>query len=203
MDAPHSPLVDLLRRARAGDDDACGRLLDMYRDYLTFLARVQLGRRLQGKVEPSDLVQEAFLEAHRDFQQFHGQNEGELLAWLRRVLATSLADQIRRYHATQRRDPRLERRLTAELAHSSDALERSMADPSSSPSDKAARREEAVQLAGALEQLPPHYREVLLARHFEGLRFPEIAVRHGKTIAGVKKTWLRGLALLRRTLKTR
>src|SRR5580658_10124685 len=52
--------------------------------------------RLQGKVDPPDVVKEAFLEAHREFQQFRGQTEAELLAWLRRVLAASLADQVRR-----------------------------------------------------------------------------------------------------------
>src|SRR6202040_2404394 len=88
MDAPRPPTEELLRRARAGDDAARGRLLEAYRSYLTLLARVQLGRDLQGKVDPSDLVQEAFLEAHRDFGQFQGQTEAELRAWLRRLLAT-------------------------------------------------------------------------------------------------------------------
>lgn len=200
MHSPGPPANEFLCRARAGDADARGRLLEMYRNYLTFLARVQLGRRLQGKVEPSDLVQEAFLEAHRDFRHFQGQTEAELLSWLRRVLATSLADQIRRYRGTQRRDPRLERRLAAELEHSSHALEHSLVDSDSSPSDRASRREEALRLAGAMEHLPAHYREVLLLRHFQGMQFPEIALRLGKTVDGVKKTWLRGLAQLRRAL---
>src|SRR5580704_6663725 len=111
MDVPGPPADDLLGRARAGDDDARGRLLEAYRGYLTFLARAQLGRRLQGKVDPSDLVQEAFLEAHRDFRQCSGQTEAELLAWLRRVLATSLAAQVRCFRGTKRRDPRQELRL--------------------------------------------------------------------------------------------
>jgi len=200
MHASHLPTNELLGRARAGDEEARGRLLDAYRSYLTFLARVQLGRRLQGKVDPSDLVQEAFLEAHRDFRRFQGQTEAELLAWLRRVLATSLADQIRRYRGTQRRDPRLERRLAAEVDRSSQALERSLMAPDSSPSDRAARREEALSLAEAMEALPEHYREVLLLRHFHGLPFPEIARRLGKTLEAVKKIWLRGLSQLRRTL---
>ena len=88
MDTPGPPTEDLLRRARAGDEDARGRLLEAYRSYLALLARLQLGRDLQGKVDPSDLVQEVFLEAHRDWGQFRGQTEGELRAWLRRMLAT-------------------------------------------------------------------------------------------------------------------
>jgi RNA polymerase sigma-70 factor (ECF subfamily) len=203
MSTPHPPANELLRRACAGDEDARGRLLEAYRGYLTLLARAQLGRRLQGKVDPSDLVQEAFLEAHRDFRQFSGQTEAELLAWLRRVLATSLADQVRRYHGTQRRDPRLEIRLAVKLDKSSEALQRGLMAPDSSPSDRASRDEEALRLAEALEQLPADYREVLLLRHFQGLTFPAIARRLDKTLDRVKNVWLRGLARLRRTLEAK
>jgi RNA polymerase sigma-70 factor (ECF subfamily) len=176
-------------------------LLEAYRSYLVLLARVQLGRDLQGKVDPSDLVQEAFLEAHRDFQQFQGQTEAELLAWLRRVLATSLADQVRRYRGTGRRDLRLERQLAAALDQSSQVLERGLLARDSSPSTRAERHEESLRLAEALEQLPADYRQVLVLRHFEGLAFPEIARRLHKSLDSVKNTWLRGLARLRRTLE--
>jgi RNA polymerase sigma-70 factor (ECF subfamily) len=201
MDVSGSPAEDLLRRARDGDEDACGLLLEAYRGYLTILARMQMDPNLQGKVDPSDVVQEAFLEAHRDFPQFQGQTEAELRAWLRRVLATSLADQSRRYLGTRRRDPRLERHLAAALDRSSQALERGLMAPDSSPSDRAARREDARRLAEALERLPADYRDVLLLRHFQGLTFPEIARRLGRTLDGVKNLWLRGLARLRRGLE--
>jgi RNA polymerase sigma-70 factor (ECF subfamily) len=201
MDATEPPSSPLLERACAGDEAARGRLLEAYRSYLTFLARVQLGRRLQGKVDPSDVVQEAFLEAHRDFRQFQGQTEAELLAWLRRVLATSLADQVRRYRGTRRRDLRLERRLAAELDQSSHALERGLLAPDSSPSHRAERREAGLRLAAAIEHLPADYRDVLVLRHFQGLAFPEIARRLGKTLDSVKNAWLRGLAQLRRKLE--
>lgn len=201
MDATGPPADDLLARARAGDDDARGRLLEAYRNYLTLMARVQLGKSLRGKVDPSDVVQEAFLEAHRDFRQFRGETEAELLAWLRRVLATSLADQVRRHRGTQRRDLRLERQLAAALDRSSQALERGIAAPDSSPSARAERREDALRLAEALERLPADYRDVLLLRHFQGLTFPEIARRLDKTLDAVKNVWLRGLSRLRRTLE--
>jgi RNA polymerase sigma-70 factor (ECF subfamily) len=201
MDPPRPTPGDLLRRARAGDAEARGRLLEAYRGYLTLLARVQLGRALRAKVDPSDLVQEAFLEAHRDFEQFRGQTEAELLAWLRRMLATGLADQVRRYRGSRRRDPRLEEQLAAELDHSSQVLDRALTALDHSPGARAARREEAVRLAGALERLPADYREVLVLRHFEGLTFPEVARRLDKTLDAVKNVWLRGLARLRRTLE--
>jgi RNA polymerase sigma-70 factor (ECF subfamily) len=198
MEATGPHAEELLRRARAGETDARGRLLEGYRSYLTLLARVQLGRHLQSKVDPSDVVQEAFLEAHRDFDQFQGQTGAELRAWLRRVLVRNLADQIRHYR-TQRRDFRLEQQLAAELDRSSEALERGLLAPDSSPSARAVRREEGLSLSEALERLPAHYRDILLLRHFQGLSFPEIARR--KTVDSVKKMWLRGLAQLRRALE--
>ena len=187
----------LLQRARAGDGAARGRLLEAYRGYLTFLARLRLGRRLRGKVEPSDLVQEAFLEAHRDFDAFRGTSSAELLSWLRQVLAHNLANQVRRFQGTRRRDLRLERDLVAELEQSSQALARGLAAAQASPSHQAEDREQSVRLADALERLPDDYRDVLLLRHFEGLSFPEVAERLGRSVASVKNVWARALARLR------
>src|SRR5437899_12573408 len=70
--------VELVCLARAGNGLALGQLLEQYRNYLVMLARLQIGRRLQGKVDASDLVQETFLEAYRDFGQFRGSTEQEL-----------------------------------------------------------------------------------------------------------------------------
>src|SRR5260370_39078141 len=80
-------LEEMLNDARAGDAAVIGRLLELYRRYLSLLARVQIGKRLQGKVDASDIVQDTFLEAHKNFARFRGQSEGELVSWLRHVLA--------------------------------------------------------------------------------------------------------------------
>ena len=188
---------DLLRLAQTGDAPAVGRLLEMYRDYLALLARLQIGRRLQGKVDASDLVQETFLKAHRDFPRFRGASEAEWVSWLRQILAGSLAHQVRRYCGTQRRDVRLERDLVDELNESSRALERGLVGRETSPSQRAVRREQGVLLAGALAQLPEDYREVIVLSHLQGLSFPEVARRMGRTLDSVKNVWARALAQLR------
>jgi RNA polymerase sigma-70 factor (ECF subfamily) len=95
--AVHSDLERLIDRARVGDTSVLGRLLDGYRNYLTLLARLTLQRRLQGKLDESDLVQDAFLEAYRDFGQFRGTTEKELTSWLRRILAHNLGNVVRLY----------------------------------------------------------------------------------------------------------
>ncbi len=191
----------LLHRARAGDRPTLGRLLECYRAYLLILARVQIGRRLQSKVDASDLVQEAFLGAYRDFAQFRGTTEREFLGWLRQILASLLANLVRHYQGTQRRDVRLERQLALDLEQSSQALDRGLVAPQSSPSQQAIRREQAVLLAEALGRLPAEWRELLILRHLEGRSFPEVAQALGRTVDSVKKLWPRALASLRRLLE--
>lgn len=191
----------LLDRARAGDGQALGQLLENYRAYLMLLARVQIGRRLQGKVDAADVVQDAFLSAYRDFEQFRGATEKEFLGWLRQILAYVLANLVRYYQGTQRRDVRLERQLTIELDQSSHALDRGLVAEQSSPSQQAVRHEQAVLLAEALARLPEPWRDLLVLRHLEGLTFPEVARRLGRTVDSVKKQWPRALASLRRVLE--
>src|SRR3954452_25571325 len=108
----------LLNQARSGNEAALGQLLESYSRYLTLLARVQIGRRLQGKVDAGDVVQEVFLEAHRQIQQFRGTSEAELVSWLRKILAGQLALVLRRYVGTKGRDINLERDLGAQLDQS-------------------------------------------------------------------------------------
>jgi RNA polymerase sigma-70 factor (ECF subfamily) len=191
----------LLHQARAGEGSALGQLLELYRAYLVVLARVQIGRRLQGKVDASDVVQEAFLGAYRDFPQFRGATEKEFLAWLRQILASLLANLVRHYQGAQRRDVRLERQLTLDLEQSSEPPDRNLVAPQSSPSQQAIRREQSVLLAEALGRLPQDWRELLILRHLEGLSFPEVARRLGRTVDCVKKLWPRALASLRRLLE--
>jgi RNA polymerase sigma-70 factor (ECF subfamily) len=190
----------LLFLARGGDVAALGRLLERYRGYLALLARLQIGRRLQGKVDAADLVQETFLKAARDFATFRGQDEEALAGWLREILACSVANLVRHYLGTRRRDQRLERELAEELDRSSRALDGGLLARGSSPSQQAARREQAVLLADALDQLPDDYREVLILRHLEELSFPDVARRMGRSLDSVKNLWTRALARLRRTL---
>lgn len=190
----------LLDQARTGDSIALGRLLELYRAYLSLLARLQIGRRLQGKVDPADLVQDTFLAAHRDWAMFQGGGERELVGWLRGIMAGKLAKLVRHYFGTQRRDVRLERDLAVEMDQSSQALDRGLMIQQASPSEQAARRENGVILADALSRLNDDYREVLILRHLEGLSFPEVSERMHRSLDAVKKLWTRALKQLRETM---
>jgi RNA polymerase sigma-70 factor (ECF subfamily) len=190
----------LLAEARGGDTAALGRLLDAYRDYLALLARVQIDKGLRVKLGASDVVQDTFLEAHRDFAQFRGRTAGEFLGWLRQILARNLANQVRRFRGTRARDIRLEQGLAADVDRSSASLGGALVAGVNSPSREADRHEEAVRLADALARLPADYREAIVLRNLEELAFPEVADRMGRSVDSVKKLWARGLAQLRRLI---
>ena len=191
----------LLVLAKGGDGAALGRLLERYRNYVGLLVRLQVGRRLRTKVDIEDLLQEIWLEIHRKIALFRGWSEREFLSWARRLIGSILANQVRHYIGTKGRDLRLERALADELDQSSRALNESLIAPHSSPSQQAVRREQAVLLADALQDLPEDYREVIILRQLEGLSFPDVARRMGRTEDSVKNVWLRALARLRHTLE--
>jgi RNA polymerase sigma-70 factor (ECF subfamily) len=201
MSSRHPPGPDeLLQLAQGGQRQALGPLLELYRNYLGVLARVEIGRRLQGKIDDSDLIQDTFLEAHRHFDRFRGSTEAELMAWLRQILASRLGKVARHYFGTRRRDPRLEQELVVGIDQSSQALGGGLVARGSSPSQQAERREQAVLLADALQRLPEHYREVIILSHLEGLSFPEVARRMGRSLDSVKNLWARALGRLRRSM---
>src|SRR5205085_10055364 len=103
MAEPAQEVAQWLPAARAGSRDALGKALEACRGYLLLIANRQLDAALQPKGGPSDLVQETFLEAQRDFAQFQGDSGAELLAWLRQLLLHNLANFKRRYRATDKR----------------------------------------------------------------------------------------------------
>src|SRR5262245_13392664 len=194
----------LLAEARSAGAERLGGLLELYRNYLQLVARTQIDLHLQAQVDPSDLVQEAFLEAFRDFGQFQGQKEAELLAWLRRILLHNLARLVEKQVLAQKRDVRrevsLEQRLAA-LESSAAQLEAALASPWSSPSAQAEKRERAAVLADQLAQLPDDYREVIVLRNLESLAFDEVARRMNRSPGAVRILWLRALDRLRQLFK--
>ncbi|MDB5384916.1 MAG: polymerase subunit sigma-24 [Planctomycetaceae bacterium] len=188
----------LLAQARAGDNAVLGQLLESYHNYLRLLARIEIGRRLQGKIDASDIVQETFLNAHRSFPNFRGAVEAQFVHWLRTILAGTLANVVRRYLGTQARDLNLEQQLAAELDQSSCALGHILVDPHSSPSELAIRGEQSLWVTAALSRLPEDYQTVLILRHLEGLTFPQVAQRMERSVDSVEKLWLRGITRLKK-----
>jgi RNA polymerase sigma-70 factor (ECF subfamily) len=188
----------LIRQSRDGDLAALGRLLDTYRNYLTLLARLHIGQQLQGKISASDVVQETFLQAHRSIGQFRGSIETELLARLRSIHASKLANLMRHDLGTQQRNLQRERRLEGDLDRSSSALAAVLARSDSSPSQRAMQHKQSVILADALEQLPDDHRQVILLHQVQGLNMNEVSRRLGTSRFEVENLWMRALGALRR-----
>ncbi len=174
--------------------------LEDYREYLRLLAELQLDRRLQGKVDLSGVVQQTMLEAHQALPERDSPGADHLAAWLRRILANNLADEIRKLRAA-RRDVQRERPLEAAIHNSSLRLDAWLAADVSSPSAHVQRQEQALQLSTALAELPDAQREALVLRHLRGLSLAEIAEQMDRTHAAVAGLLKRGLKQLRTLLQ--
>jgi RNA polymerase sigma-70 factor, ECF subfamily len=186
----------LLDRARQGEREPLGQLLQLYRNYLTILATTQLDGRLRRRMNPSDLVQETMLAAHCDFAKFRGTSERELLAWLRQILIHCLHHAIETHLNAKMRDVRREisvEQISAALDRSVVNFVQVLADRGPSPSEPAQQRERAVALADQLARLRPQYRDVIVLRNLQGLSFEEVADRMDRKPGTVRMLWLRAI----------
>src|SRR5437588_2112573 len=148
----------------ADDNQDRGWSLERYREYLHLLARLQLDPRLRSKLDSSDIVQQTLLRAYQGLPAFRGRSEDELVAWLRTILAHTVANELCRFRQAKR-DVALERSLEEAIAESSSRLEAWLVADQSSPSEQAIRHEQLMHLAGALAQLPDEQREAVELHH--------------------------------------
>jgi RNA polymerase sigma-70 factor (ECF subfamily) len=192
MAEPLREMAGWLPAARAGSREALGQALEACRDYLLLVADRELAADLRAKVGASDLVQETFLEAQRDFARFHGDSPGELRAWLRRLLLNNLANCARGYRDTAKRQ--LGREVP--FAAAGDAADGAIA-ATPSPTGQAMAREAAERLDRAVERLPEDYRRVIRLRHQEGRSFEEIGETLRRSPNAARMLWLRAVEQLR------
>ncbi|MEQ8850077.1 sigma-70 family RNA polymerase sigma factor [Botrimarina sp.] len=200
MSQSGSLAADLLAEARQGSEASLGKLMQLHANYLKLVVASQLDDRLRTRVSSSDVVQETFYEAHRDFPAFRGATPEEFLGWLRRILMNNLLRAVEQHVKAAKRDVRRE----VSIDRANEGGDRSVAGMASllphggdSPSASMHRREDAQTLAELLAELPEDYREVLRLRHHEGLDFTAIAERMGRTSGAVRMLWLRSVKRLR------
>jgi RNA polymerase sigma-70 factor (ECF subfamily) len=169
--------------------------LERFRPYLTLLSRARIDPRLQGKIDLSGVVQQTLLEAHLARKRIADWDEAQQAAWLRRLLANNLTDEVRKLR-TEARDVDREQALDASSAR----LEAWLVAEQSSPSEQARRKETALHLADALERLPADAREALVLQHWHGWTIAQIADRLNRTPGAVAGLIHRGLQQLKKTL---
>jgi RNA polymerase sigma-70 factor (ECF subfamily) len=189
-----------LVQARAGSPEALGQLLQACRTYLLLIARQELDADLRAKGSASDLVQETFLEAQRDFDQFRGETEAELVAWLRQLLLHNLRDFTKRFARTGKRE--LVREVSLEEVRGNGELGLLFSSDSASPREKLVQQERAERVRRALDRLPADYRHVLLLRYTEERSFEEIGERMQRSANAARKLWLRALERMELELET-
>jgi RNA polymerase sigma-70 factor (ECF subfamily) len=183
---------ELLAQARAGHVRAFDQLLDRYRSYLIQMVKLRLDPRLQTRVDASDVVQEAQLEASRRMDSYLKEQPMPFRLWLRQLVHDRLL-MLQRSHVGAAR--RTVRREVALPEQSSLMFARQYMSPSSTPSEKASRQELVRQVRHALAGLSEADREILLMRTFEGLSFEEVALMLGIEPPAARKR--HGRALLR------
>jgi RNA polymerase sigma-70 factor (ECF subfamily) len=186
---------DRLVPARAGSREALGRALEDCRRYLLSIAERQLDPDLRAKGGASDLVQETFLEAQRDFAGFRGDSPEELRAWLRQVLLHNVGAFTRRFRATTKRA--VEREIALAAGGSRSEPGPVLAGSTLTPSGMAVAHEQALALRRALERLPEDYRRVVVLRFEEGRSFEEIGRLTDRSPDAARKLWSRAMARLR------
>ncbi len=173
--------------------------IERFRKYLRLLAQMQLDPRLQGKVDPSDLVQQTLLQAHQARDQFRGGTPAEQAAWLRQILARTMAN-VARDLGRDKRDVARERSLEAAVEESSARLEAWLATDQTSPSAQAEKNEQLLRLSDALDQLPENQRQAVVGHYLQGRSLAEVAADLGRSEGAAASLLHRGIKKLRELL---
>jgi RNA polymerase sigma-70 factor, ECF subfamily len=169
---------------------------ESHRNYLKLQAEMQLSPRLKVKEAPSDIVQQAMLEAHRDLRDFRGKTDNELRAWLRMILTNNLAEVARRYN-TQQRTVRREVSLQEQMEQSSAMFMAHLDPKQETPSKLMMTQERSEKLAEALLKLRDEERTAVVFKHIHNMSVAEIAEHLGRTSEAVAGLLRRGLKKLR------
>jgi RNA polymerase sigma-70 factor (ECF subfamily) len=187
------------RRLRDGGTDALAGLVSEYRERLERMVEFRLDPRLRGRVEAVDVLQEAYIAMARRIGDYTSDPAVSFFVWARQLTYQTLIG-IQRRHFSEKRDPNLEIRLGQRPAPSasdtSDSMARLLLDERTTPSQAAARAEEAAVLKAALESLDDIDREVLALRHFEQLGNNEVAQTLGLSVTAASNRYVRAMTRL-------
>lgn len=194
--------ANLLERARLGDARALNEILARHRERLRRMVELRLDRRLQGRLDASDVIQEAYLEVAQRLDQYLREPKLPLFLWLRLVVGERLLRLHRQHLDAQMRDAGREVSLFREAlpAASSAALAAQLLGKQTSPTEAAVRAERILRLQEAINALDPMDREVLALRHFEELTRAETAQVLGIEEAAAAKRYIRALKRLKGVL---
>ena len=194
----------VLERARHGDSSGWSELVARHRERLRRMVALRMDRRLQRRIDASDVIQEAYLEAWTRLAEYLRAPTMPFFLWLRFLTAQRLVTLHRKHLGVQMRDPAVE----VSLYHgglpqtSSAALAAQLLGRDTRPSEAAIRAEMRVRLQEALNSMDPLDREILALRHFEQLSRAEIAHLLRIQDTAVSKRYIRALKRLKDLLSS-
>jgi RNA polymerase sigma-70 factor (ECF subfamily) len=197
LEADSAATTHLLEQIEAGDADAFGKLLARHENALRSFVSLRLDRRVQSRLDPSDVVQETELEVHRRLKDFLDRRPMPFRVWLRKTAYERLLN-LRRHHVASAR--RSVERDVSLPANSALMLARPFLDQASSPSRALARKDLMRRVQQALTALSETDREVLLMRHVEELPYSTVARILDTEPAAARKRYGRALLRLRAVL---
>jgi RNA polymerase sigma-70 factor (ECF subfamily) len=193
---------ELLRLAAAGDGESWQALVGRSRDRLRRMVAFRLDPRLQGRVDPSDVLQDAYLEAWRDLGSYLDRPEIPFLLWLRGIAGNKLRELHRHHLGTRMRDPRREVSIHGGATdETTTALAAQLLGDLTRASEEATRRELRLRLHQAIDAMDPVDREVLALRYFEQLSPAETAQVLGIKEKAAGLRYLRAVRRLKEVLK--
>ncbi|HTU18086.1 MAG TPA: sigma-70 family RNA polymerase sigma factor [Gemmataceae bacterium] len=188
-----------LARLKRGEQQALADLFARYREPLRRMIDVRLDHRLNGRVSPSDVLQEAYIDALKRIEHYFAKPEMPFFLWLRWVAGQRLIEVHRQHLEAQIRSACQEISLTyaGVPAASSECLAARLVEHLTSPSEALVRAERFAMLEDALAQMEPLDREVLTLRHFEEMSNTETAAVLGIQPAAASKRYVRALRRLK------
>jgi len=186
----------LVALAKGGDDSALNQLCEVYGERVRWIVRLRMGKELRSKLESMDVVQDVLVSALRDLGDFTYKDEGDFLRWLSKIAENRLRDNVDKLHANKR-DIRKEVRLDNREPTTGGRFfaVRGPIDVTT-PSVIMSKKEDLDELAKAMDELKPQYKEVIVLTKIEGLSYKEIAGKLGKSDEAVRKLVSRAMAVL-------
>ena len=202
MTTDSDDLDELLALAKSGDQAAMAALFDQYRKRLRQMVRLRLDRRLQGRVDPSDVLQEAYLDASQKLPAYSAKDDLPFFLWLRLVVGQKLIDLHRHHLGVQMRDAGRDVSIyNGPMPEATSfALAAQLLGKMTTPSRAAIRTESKLRIQDALNAMDPIDREVLTLRHFEMLTNAETAQVLELSHAAASNRYVRALKRMKQIL---
>lgn len=195
-------MTDELQKLKSGDESAIAEVFSGYRDKLQRMIRFRLDRRLYGRVDTADVLQEVWLESARRIESYTSNPAVPYFVWLRQLAFQIIIDLHRRHLGAKKRNVSQEVSLGQDRCDTSISIAAHLVGDLTSPSQAVMRDERLAQLREALSTMDEIDREVLALRHFEELSNNEVAEVLGIQKTAASNRYIRALKRLKEVLET-